>query len=829
MQIGKNAFLDIRVKESNKRNLINYENLKIFQFRLTAGASLPWVIFSFYTTDQEVADLFIQNNKIEVTFGVTEEEADTYVVSTFARCKDTDKSGSAWTIIVAGFIGDAPSYMISEYVCESYNGNSLMVVEQVLKKYFGENNAVETDIEKTNENQVTWRQTYETSSSFVVSTLLHMDIRPSFPLFTFDRKGKFYVRDFKKLQEAGYQWKFTPYPNISSSNEIQYLNNFNIENYKSTYNLYSGYNKLAEIPKISKGIPEHILVDNKIPTLASSEETEINQSGNRVSLNRIQSDNVHNTYEEAFVFNTDKLVSLSSMLGTLVLRGYYPELKPTDLVYIETDKKMGSDSTLEGLYLIDSIVIAPDIRRGRVLTYVYVTRDNENNVENYITQKPQGVNVTKKFLQDLVNAVSEARVAMATCAQIMDGTFLGYVGYFLTATKVNLLRMFSISGIALDFTAQARLIQTLLCSGNAIMNALISMLFPDFIATTLRDFLLNKPTSKTLLNKYITDYVPFEVQGIVSSLVDSLYKVNSSLNSIAEENGITVREIPAVPKENSSYNEPENKIAGIIQEFENNTTGLDIPFPIITLSESQALMPYEEIKDLVASETISNLEELGYMDGVDTEEFKEILLGETPIDFEIINQINRNAGYRYNYRFWGTYGPSNQALYAWTCEYGTIYTKQQELNDYTRLYNEEYAPYVGDNFIVDKVDGVYLIKYVTENEESVIAERDESKDIISNALAQLTNYYITKGFKDAYRTIPCTKLISATGNARLYFACPQSEENLKFYINSRRVELESFPIDLGYEDVYGEKVMYNVYYTTSGFNSNSTMLEVRQG
>ena len=79
-----------------------------------------------------------------------------------------------------------------------------------------------------------------------------------------------------------------------------------------------------------------------------------------------------------------------------------------------------------------------------------------------------------------------------------------------------------------------------------------------------------------------------------------------------------------------------------------------------------------------------------------------------------------------------------------------------------------------------------------------------------------------------YRTIPCTKLISATKNARLYFACPQSEQNLKFYINSKRVVLKSFPIDLGVRDPYGVKVLYNVYYTETGYNSNSTMLEVRQ-
>ena len=124
-------------------------------------------------------------------------------------------------------------------------------------------------------------------------------------------------------------------------------------------------------------------------------------------------------------------------------------------------------------------------------------------------------------------------------------------------------------------------------------------------------------------------------------------------------------------------------------------------------------------------------------------------------------------------------------------------------------------------------EGKYKITY-TNIDGTFDTERNEEEDINSSALAQLTNYYITKGYKDRYRTIPCTKLISATQNSRLYFACPKTEENLKFYINSRRVELKSFPIDLGFVDVLGNKIIYNVYYTEEGYNSNSVMLEVRQ-
>jgi hypothetical protein len=304
--------------------------------------------------------------------------------------------------------------------------------------------------------------------------------------------------------------------------------------------------------------------------------------------------------------------------------------------------------------------------------------------------------------------------------------------------------------------------------------------------------------------------------------------VHDSLNSIAKANNITTKELPLVVKDDSSYKEEENKLTQIFEEFENNTTGLDIPFPIVELTPSQKLLPISELRTLVAEETIANLTELGYMKDVNTKTFEEILEGKTPIDFDIINQINNNAGYNFNYRYWGTYAAAGDSLFAWVVEDNIIFTKSAELSIYSRLYNSDASPYMGNNFKLMEEDGKYFITFTDIEGNIIVAERNEEEDINSDAIAQLTEFYITKGYKDAYRTIPCTKLISATKNSRLYFACPQSEENLRFYINSKRVLLKSFPIDLGMVDINGVKMMYNVYYTETGYNSNSTMLEVRQ-
>ena len=829
MQVG-NVYLEIKVKGSNREGIVTFDMLKKFEMVETAGTSLPYICFAFATFDKGLADLFIENNQVIVSIGETKEKADSFNIYSVVNSRDTDPSNNAWTVYYGGFIGNN-AFMMNKGICQDYPGNSLMVAKEIVKNYAGGKPEIDTDIEKTNENQVLWRQLYTTSNVFLVDTLLHMDIQPSFPLFTFDKFGVFHLRDFNKLIAKEPQWVFTPAP-ANGDNEFQYLNNFNVESFKTSYNLYSGYNKSTEIYGSVSGMPEYI-VDDNTPILASTKEAEKLPSGNRIALNKIQSDNVHHTYMEAYAHNTNCLMSLSSMLGAVKILGYHRDFKPTDLAFVKMDGNSQSDMSIEGKYLIDTVVTrvecGPSGTPEYIDTLVYVTRDNNNNVENFVAEKKKKVNVTKKAMQQLANAVSQARIALAAAAQIFDGTFTRAAMTFLTASKVNILRMFSISGNMMDFTSQAYFLQSLLFQGNTLMNILMNMIFPSSISLMLRDFMIEEPSKRNLVSKYIMENVPFELQGLVSDVADALMGVQSSLNSIAAENNITAREIPSVLREELPYNQIENRLNEILEEFENNTTGLDIPFPIVELTEEQELLPIADLRDLVATETIANLTDLGYMEGVDTAKFEEILEGKTPIDFDIINQINENAGNKFNYRYWGTYGAANNALYAWSVEDNIVYTKSAELTVYSRLYNADASPYMGTNFKLESENEKYFITFTDIMGETFIAERNEQEDVNSDALVQLTDFYIKKGYKDRYRTIPCTKLISATRNARLYFACPQSEENLRFYINSKRVLLKSFTIDLGFRTTTGVKILYNVYYTETGYNSNSTMLEIRQG
>lgn len=819
MQVG-NVYVDIKIVGSNKNNILNQDNMRVLQITETAGASLPYAWIRFFTFESNLADFFQENNTIEITMGTSPQDCDTFQMFMLDGTKDQDPSGSGWIIDIAGFLY-SNAYMVGKF-SEAYAGNSLIAIRRALQKYLGKD--IVTDIKTVKENQVNWMQTQETLCSFVNKTLLHMDIRPSFPLYAFDKFGNFRIRDYQEVLKEPPKFTFSPAP--SEKGEIQYVNNFNVDSYKASYNLYSGYNKVTEICDATKGTPKYV-VDQNVPILASSTQSEQLKSGNRITLNRVNSPNVHKTYNEAFAHNANKLLSLSSMEGCLQLVGsYHKEIAPIDLVQVITEHTTGSEGTLGGLYLVDTIVTHVSFVPANISTYVYVTRDNKNNVENYITLEPKKIVIRHNFLEELNNAVADLRTAAAVCSSIMDGSYLNRLRDYATSSKNSLMRIFSIAGVTIDLKAQKDLLKNFLLVGNSLMNTLLSMILPSELFNIFKDYLVMKPTLKESLSKAVTEVVPPALQDIVQRLIDSIGRTHNTLNSIAEDNGVTVKgesKVPSVPVE-ENINDEGDRVTPILDDFENNTSGLDIPFPLIELTDEQNLMPENELRDYIADQTIENLTELGYMDGIDPNDLKNVLLGEEA-NFALINQLNKNAGNISNYRFWGTFGPSNEALYAWVSGENVVYTKTPQIGEYTRFYNDNYSPYAGTDFRVKQnLNQSYSVYYGDEE-----AQRDEKLDVNSNALVQLTSFYINDSFKDRYKTIPCTKLISALKNARIFFACPKKEDDIKFYINSKRVILDSFPIDLGYKDIYGNTIPYLVYYTSTGYNSNSVLFEVRQG
>lgn len=769
MNIGNRIYFSVLIDKVQEEEFLRPEDLMQFYIVESAGASLPMIYLKILVRNEAVMNKFKSNNIVKVSVGNTKEDADTFTFHPIEPAPNKDPSNSGWEVELVGFIGN-DSYMF-EQRSKAYEGNSLFVVDSVMKDYFGKEVPLSenknyritsegktigkymfTNFQRTNENQVLWRQNSTTASYFVADTLLHADVRPSFPLFSFDRYQTFYVRDINELLKQGPSITFVPGTPKDDKN-IGYINNFNVESFKSMYDLYSGFGKVTETVDIKTGMKSFVKAVNN-PILASSAVAEkMDGIAETLSLNNTQSGNVHKTYSEAFAYNANRLVALSSMLGVLYTSGtYHHKVKPTDLVSIQTDER---DTDISGNYLVDTVVTAVNFGTQMFNTIYYVTRDNKNNIENYVITS-EFLRIKDKLYNNLLSAISDLKYVYATAIQFIDGRFLSKVLSYAIETKNNLLRSFNVSGVMIDLADYAKgTINSLIATGNSLLNTLFDMIFPYQIANSLRDVVTMERNSLGVISKYVSEYVPVDVQGVVMKLVEALYGVTDTLNSISEDNKRTTMttEQTIGQKESVYIAEGKQRVTDILNTFENNTTGLDIPLPIISLTESQSILPEEELRELIANETIDTLINANYLTNDIAPEFKEILLGNSPIDFSIISQINENAGNTMYYRFWGTFGD----------------------------------------------------------------------------IALLDSYTVRQGYKDKYRTLPCTKLISAVKDSKIFFACPSREENLKFYVNSKRIELQSFETDLGYKSAYNIPLLYTVYYTNTGYNSNSVLFEVKQG
>lgn len=128
---------------------------------------------------------------------------------------------------------------------------------------------------------------------------------------------------------------------------------------------------------------------------------------------------------------------------------------------------------------------------------------------------------------------------------------------------------------------------------------------------------------------------------------------------------------------------------------------------------------------------------------------------------------------------------------------------------------------------------VYIPKFVQPKESGqqvqVVVETENGTSFSKLSNSTLTDFFIKNGFKDIYTTVPCTKTINAMKGAKVWIALPNIEENIDFYINSQKVEMDVIEgMDLGLYAAGGAKLWYNVYLSKDTYNSNNVTLEVRR-
>lgn len=750
-------------------NFLRYEDLIALSILEHSGAGCVEVNVSFRTTNRNIKNLIVANNKIKIDIGQSEKDCTTYEVYPYEINPTTDSSDQQFSV---SFTATPCLAFLLEMSTESFSGTSADVINEISKRYFNKEAHI---FAVPYEDKHTWIRGFNSGAQYLIDTCLHMNLLDNgCPVMYIDKDCEVHVNDLNVIKSGKPSFKFVPRaPQSGEMNTYQYLNHFEINYYKDFTNNFTGFGDVTAVTNTLTG-EEDILIPENEPDLASTSIVEKSVIQNtRYTESLYQSDNMHENYHKAYKRNVARLINLAGIESNITIYGFHPEIKPTQLVEVDAGNIVDS-----GSYLVDSKLFTIGYNTPATTT-IAVCRDNRNRVEDADqTKRKSLLSALKKLLgteiSKTLKTIRNLRRCVVMGRQLLNGHFTNQVFKFLNGFKYNMLTSFSLFGVRLDFNNSLALMNTLKSAGNALCNQLIDSFLPYPYNYVFRNYAIERPSLKTLLSKVLNQFAPqgelraliSEISGLLGDLTGTASKVYAesykiySMKEYAESGystgtltGIDGKEItlPNSKGEDMSLIGDQNKIQGITTEFINNTSGADIPIPNITLTEAESLLNEDDLKNLLADKTVASLTEKGYL--LDIDNFKDILLGLKPLDFNTINKINKNIGEMLYARFWGTF----------------------------------------------------------------------------TDIRELSEFNIRNSFKDIYVTVPATKIINALKGARVFMALPASENSLTFFLNNKEVEMDLMKdVDLGYKTISGYPLYYNVYMSRETFNSNSVILEVRK-
>lgn len=764
MHFPSGFYFDIQIE--NYKGFVRLNDILKFELIETVGIELPTVEALFVTTDIKVKNMLLENNTVKILMGDSNTDYDIFEVSILEKDARDHQIGS-YSCYFKGFVGD--KRFIIDKIQDGVNSNPLEGIGEVCNKLlvrYGTKLELQSDVESNSniESQtMNWFIADESYRHLMLDMWSHLDIRPSFPLIAISRYKKILLKDFDNLINGDIKWNFTQ--NVStgqSSNNLIFINPFAVKNNTEIYNLYAGYGKVVNIYDIEQGNYDvHVHDPNNL--LGASQALDMSKAGNRTLNGFKKSSNVTPNYYQSYMYNVARLMAISSIHGFCDFPNMYNRnLNLLDLVNLILPNAEQS-KTLSGKYIVHTIVYSFSSTLP-FLTRVYVSRDCNNYIEDNIVNNNNGISIPIGSKEKLLKDAKLARTLLSYIRNYINGSFYDEIINYLFSLKSNVLSSFAIYGTTIDLNSQTSALSSLHNLGQNIFYKLLNMYIPVNIQYLFQTQgwgtninLLN------LLNSTIQLYAPSEISGLYQDLLLTIDDINNKLNEI-KETSIDASGVNNTMLDNTNSSS-STRVNSITNTILTNIQELNIPAPVIDLTESEQLLSDNDLKIYISNIVIDSLQTSGYLKGFDTDpnstltlsinNFRNILLGNTIIDVETINAINNNIPNILYARYWGSFSDLNN----------------------------------------------------------------------------LTDYSIKKGFQDYFRTVNCTKIISALGGIGIYIVIPTVYKNLIFSINDVITTMESIPIDLLIFDKTNNKIPYTLYYTpdSSLFNSTSVALKISEG
>ena len=842
---GSYVYVDIEIDGQRlSEDFVKQNSIEIFAFRiaLTAGFALPLFSMIMGSTNLAYLNKFKEINTAKVYVGTGPNELECFEWEVVGRDIKPSPDENQFILHTGGPFskGNLNSMFLKNHADGYYKGTALECLTKAWKEEIKTN--IDSNIGGTKDISRKYRRNRMTQNYYYVDMLTHIDIRPSFPIATIDKGCNLVLRDFQKLKENGYVHEFTyarnPMPNSTNAklghnvDIIPYVGQPKAVSYKTFANRFCGYKQLTgmntDTGKMST-IAVSMMNDEEGWSLNTLADTKTNEHsliehnfGDSQGINI--SEDTPEGYWAAAMHNKEHSANMSSVQVQLRVDGkYLPNVKVLDLVKLSTL----NDTKIAGLYLIEALEIG--FTTGTPFTtVVYLCRDNFNDIENSKSKTPQskilntkGLNIPPSKKASIINAVRSSRRGLIHARNILDKTYANDWCRHLISMKTATVTNFWIFGNSVDLQDKMSIATSLRNTGSILLNKAVNKFVAPPFSYTLFNGLTGNATLQNLFFSIISAVLGADLYDEFNGLVGDLIMFDQFLDNYTttlsksanrtavSDSGKTQPESESLQeyvsftessdgtinytKEpnadmNTSMNIEDKKqiVTNIVEEINDIIPdNVDIPIVDVTLEDSEAIMPRDEIKEIIVDEIVRDLTEKCYV-----------------YDSEVVD----NA-------------PESSIIKVLKPD-GTVISATEAKK--TMLSSKDLKKMLMGEVLFDSVAATKIKKTIGEELKIRHWGTFTSED-------DLLSWVITQGFMDKYRTVNATKRMSVRSGKRIFIALPASEKRVKFYINSERVIMNELEMDeIGYFTPNNKPIPYIIYYTTEGYNANSVLVEMRK-
>jgi hypothetical protein len=835
---GNGNLFDIEVGGTRLTpEFVQQNSIEIFAFRivLTAGLAIPTIQMIVGSTNEAYLRKFKETNDVTVYVGSSPDSMDSFDMDVVGHHIKYDGQTAKFILNCGGTLkkDKLSSMFLKDKLDGIYTGNAMKCLRTVWNDLVG--TGIDSDSpEDSKDISRQYKRNNRTLQNYLADIFLHIDITPSFPMITIDRKGRLKIRDFQKQKKKGAVKTLAPSNAVSLKRlEIPYIGKPVTMSYKTYTNRACGYTQIitrnvdtGELKMAAANLSDSKegWALNTLATTADNESSYVEHRMNNIH-NAVINDETDEDYHKVALFNKNHLINMSSIQTIVRSEGrYINEVDVLDIVNLNT--KIREDK-MSGLYIVEALQIG-FVQGAPFTTVFHLCRDNENDVEStvadpYNRSALKALNINPSTKADIINACRKSRQALINTRQLINGTYLREWQTHLIGTRNAALTNFSLFGTRIDLASAAGRARSMQNMTSRLWGTFINKFIPEPFKSQAYTMGLGDSGAFGLILTFISALFGADLYNAVSGLFFDLQTFNNFFQNY--HNTVTYVQAQQSPfyveqfysgdvtfTESSSGNlimmaartptlaeftgetmtitddEKSKILASTVASITSNIpTSVDIPIPEIKLTDSDALRPKEELKEYVVDQIVDDLINKGYV-------YNDLIVN-PPVGSSIGVMIMKPDG---------TMISTREAADTMVSS-----TKIKSILMGTSSFDAESAKRI-ENTVGETINVRHWGTFSDYNE--------------------LSSFNVLRGFVDKYKTVNTVKRLSAQGGKRIYVALPASETNVKFYINSEQVTMGEMEVaGLGYYDSRNREIPYVIYFTYEGYNSSNVMIELRKG